>query len=92
MSEVLGDNCQNVLDDIYNRSGGDFDRMTYSDKVLMVSIMREYKKIVDQFLEEEYPKLKMWASLDEKDIQLQETEPDWNVFREDYNNNRLGVF
>lgn len=89
---MLGNNWQNVLDDIHNRTSGDFERMTYSDKILMVSIMKEYKKIVDKFMAKEYPKLKIWAALDEKDIQLQETEPDWNVFREDYNNNRLGVF
>ena len=72
----------NIISDIVNRTNGEWDRMSYLDKIMTVTIMKQVKKEVDRYMTEQYPILKMWASLNVDDIVLQETEPDLTRFRD----------
>lgn len=67
---------QEVLNEIAKESGGNFEDMSYQQKRITVQIMKEYKRQIDKFMVQEYYKIKMWSSLDLKDILLEETEPD----------------
>ena len=76
------DMYSNIMDDICNRTNGEWDRMSYLDKVMTVTVLKEVKQDVDRYMTEQYPILKMWASLNVDDIVLQETEPDLSRFRD----------
>lgn len=72
-----------IMDDVVARTNGDFSKMSYSDKLVTISIMKQVKEQVDKYMRESYPVVKAWASLDVKDITLREQEPDIRRFRED---------
>lgn len=78
---------QDIMEDIVNRTGGEYERMSYSDKVITISIMKEIKENMDRYMREQYPAVKAWASLEISDIALNETEPDLTRFRSDEENN-----
>lgn len=71
---------QDILDEIVNETSGDWERMSYSQKLMVINIMKEYKKNIDNYMRNEYYKIKMYASLDTRDIQLEEREPDLSRF------------
>ena len=68
-----------IMEDIVDRTNGEWDKMGYTDKVITVSIMKELKNEMDRYLKEEYPIVKMWSSLSIEDIRLSCTEPDFNM-------------
>lgn len=76
-----------ILEDISRRSGGEWDNMSFSDRVMTATIARDMLNDIDKFLAEQYHALKMWASLSIEDIRLSCTEPDLNW----YNNDRLDI-
>lgn len=78
---------QDILEEITKETDGDWGRMSYSQKLMVINIMKEYKKDIDNYMRNEYYKIKMYASLNYKDIQLEEREPDLTRFRSDEENN-----
>lgn len=78
MEDNKMDMYSKIMDDICDRTNGEWERMSYSDKLMSITIMKQVKKEVDRYMAEQYPAIKMWASLDISDIQLQEKEPDLN--------------
>ncbi|MSU01389.1 hypothetical protein [Tissierella pigra] len=92
MSKLLGENkelYQAILDDITDRTNGEWDRMSATERLAVVMIMKEFKKSIDRYMQQEYYKIKMWASLDVDDILLDVKEPDltrWkdNSFQEQF--------
>ncbi|WP_313757167.1 hypothetical protein [Tissierella sp.] len=74
---------QDIMNDIVSRTGGNYEDMSYLDKVMTITIMKEIKQQMDRFMCEKYPAVKAWASLDISDIALNETEPDLTRFKED---------
>lgn len=71
-----------IMDDIISRTNGEFSQMHFSDKLMTISIMKEIKEQVDNYMREKYPVVKAWASLDIKDLQLKEQEPDLSRFED----------
>ena len=71
-----------IMEDIVDRTNGEWDKMGYTDKVMTVSIMKELKAEMDRYLKEQYPIVKMWASLSLEDIRISETEPDFSSFED----------
>lgn len=78
---------QSIMNDIVSRTGGNYEDMSYLDKVMTITIMKEIKQQMDRFMREQYPAVKAWASLDISDIALNETEPDLSRFRSEEENN-----
>lgn len=72
-----------IMDDVVARTNGDFSRMSFSDKLVTISIMKQVKEQVDKYMRESYPVVKAWASLDVKDITLKEQQPDLSRFKDD---------
>jgi len=75
-----------ILESIEKRTGGNWDDMTYVDKVVTAMIAKDIISDVDKFLAEQYNTLKKWAELSIEDIRLSETEPCVN-----FNNDRLNI-
>lgn len=63
---------------------GEWSLMSYSDRVNVVLIMREYKKEIDNFYINEYYKVKTFANIDLNDLILECESPDLSSF---YKNN-----
>lgn len=82
MDKKVIDTYNDIMNDIVSRTGGEWDRMSYSDKVMCVSIMKDIKIEMDKYLREQYPIVKMWAALDIDDIRLSCTEPDFSSFED----------
>ncbi|MCK9471765.1 MAG: hypothetical protein M0Q88_08445 [Bacilli bacterium] len=68
-----------VFNSIVEKSGGNFDRMSYTEKVMVIMIVKEYKKELDKFLESNYKIIENWASLDVRDIALNEKYADLSM-------------
>ncbi len=78
-----------IVNDIVNRTDGKFENMNYQEKIVITQVMKKIKEEVDKYMAEQYPIIKMWASLDITDIRLNETEPDFIRFNRF---DRLNIF
>lgn len=65
-----------VLDDLWERTEFEWAKMSYEDKIMMITVMRSLKEDLDNYIENYYPYIKTWANLDIKIVQLNEVEPD----------------
>lgn len=65
----LNDVYMSILNDIYDRCLGDVGKMTLVDKINYKSIMIEFKKVIDEYLNTYYPVMQYWEQYDiTKDI------------------------
>lgn len=78
---------QDIIDDIVSRTGGNYINMNYTDKLMTITIMKEIKAEMDRYYKEQYPVVKMWASLNIDDIMMSETEPDLTKIRSEEEEN-----
>lgn len=69
--------CSKIIREIISETNGDFENMTYSQKLTIIRIMREYKKQIDKFMINDYYQIKMWANLDLDEVKLAETKCDY---------------
>ena len=79
------DECQKILDNIIERTGGDWELMNATDRIMTIKIMKMYKQQIDKYMAQEYYKIKMWSSLSVDDVIMSETEPDLTMFSEEFN-------
>lgn len=73
---------QKIVNDIIDRTNGSYDLMSFEDKIKMVTIMKDIKEYIDNYLVEQYPIVCAWAGLNMTDIVLQETQPRLDFTRE----------
>lgn len=80
----MNEQNQRILKDIMDRSeNGTWEKMTHTDRVNVVMIMREYKKELDNFYRNEYYKVKLFSEIDINDLILESEEPDLSMFYKD---------
>ena len=78
---------QEIMDDICNRTNGEYEKMSYTDKLMTISIMKIIKEQMDRYMKEQYPIVCAWSAIPIESIILNETEPDFTRFRNNGENN-----
>lgn len=73
---------QIIMDDIVTRTNGEYEKMTYTEKVMVITIMKEIKEQLDRYMREQYPAICAWSAIPIDSLSLSEKEPDLSRFKE----------
>lgn len=71
-----------IMDDIVTRTNGEYEKMSYAEKVMTITIMKEIKAQLDRFMREQYPAVCAWSAIPIESVILETTEPQLDRFRE----------
>ncbi|MGF7057209.1 hypothetical protein [Brassicibacter mesophilus] len=71
-----------VLDDLWERTQFEWDRMSIDDKMTMRTLMQVLKGDIDEYVMPYYDTISEWANLDINSIILSETSCDYKKINE----------
>lgn len=71
-----------IMDDIVSKTNGEYENMSYSQKVITIMIMKEIKQQMDRYYKEQYPAVCAWSAIPIESIALNEVTPDLTRFRD----------